>query len=732
MNRFAMSGRRTATGAALLCLLLHACCIGPDCYGEEEEAALLSSVVEDIGEDIRDNVPAGAKRMLIRTGDSEASRYAGNMLAHLFKSRYASEAFIAFPGLEDGPEDSATLSKNHLSRLRRADCETALILQEADGDGNAIRAVLYELNDGRRIYESVYPFRYGERLAFLAPHSGATPGELDAKDEGWLRLLEQVFPAVNPTEDSAFALAEGDYFFKRGFWRAAAERFNTAVEDTSNSDAFLHRVIALYMAGDVDVAREIVDAGLEKYPDSGPMYALKAWIVLRDGAPDDALMLLEQARLSDVTREGFYLFARYLVQNERERYQEAAESLFRAADVLPDNAFVQLSAGRYCWRQARLENAVEFYRRALAAGANGPQVFVEMGMALDASGEKQEALEILRKGVERYPAHLVLSQHLASLLKITGDYAGAVDVLESLARVCEHSAEAAIAWGDAAEVAWHTDEATRAYEEALQRDPASRLARLGLARIALRKSRPEAAKAVLHDMMQEEKRYCPAVILFARALAEEKQHEAAVEILEDAATDSDCEYSARIALSEVLCAIGRYEAAVEEARIALAIKAGARSYAALARAFLKGGELDSAMNAVKKGLEVQNTPELHLVSGLIYLARADIAEEGKDAVLQQALDAVNKALDMYPVFPDALACRGRISARRGEWQRAVGDLEKAAELDRWDPQLSWELAELLRNQLDRSEDAARYYRRHIELNGRYAEKAQALLGLKSP
>jgi len=686
---------------------------------QQEGVPTLRAALQSVAAAVLGPVQDGrAVAVLVPDGASETGRYAAAMLAFFLREGGAEAVVGATPRLpEELPE---RLGADSLITWRPRAARTVVLLQLRPAEGAyRLAAAVYTLESGKRLAVASAECRLDAGLAFLPT---ARRAELEPRDSRWLTLFGHIVPACGRSAGDfgqRMARAEGEHFFRRGMWEQAVGRLSQAA-DGEPCLSLVRLVFALHYAGRTEDALSRVEEALRLYAGNGPLYALKGWLLLRKGAPEDALMFLEQARLSDLAHEGYYWMARHLVAVEQGDAQTAERALLKAAELLPRVPYAQLEAARYYWRQARLQQAVRFYRAALEAGASSGDVWVELGMALDASGRREEALEAFRTACRKEPDNPAAARHLAAALAAAGRGEEAVRVLKEAAARRPDRVDMLIAYADAAARMWRTAEAEEAYRLAAARDPALPRAPVGIALMMLRRRRFAKAQELLAAVLASNPDCQPARVALGRVLAAQGRLAEGVAALQEAARYPGTEAAARLVLAELYRRAGQCEQAVHQAQIVVAARADAEAYAALARAFICAGQWEKAASAVKRALE--SDPR----AARAHLAAAELAAARQR--LDDALGEAERAVQLEPYWPEGLVLAGRLCLEAGRLEDCARYWSRAADLDRWDAELQWELAELLRTRLDRPREACRYYRRHVELRGAHAEEAMRLLG----
>jgi tetratricopeptide (TPR) repeat protein len=657
--------------------------------------------------------------LLVRPDASELERYGAEMLGFSLRRQGVDVGVTVYAKMdvpaEEPPDPMAVAEPAELKRI--AGPLAIAVWVPARDTGAFFIAAVYRAENGKRLAMTRQAFLLPEDLAFLA-QARELPELADAERE-WLDLLDRLFPSrrVEMTAEQEWAQAEGLHFFRRGLWAQAADRLGKAGE-AARAVCPWRIAVALQRAGQGKQALEQVESALKLQPDSGPLYALKASL-LRADAPKDAKMFLEQARLSDVPHEGFYWIAYYLVEAEQGNKEAAEQALLKGADALPREPFAQLKAARHLWRAARLPEAVTYFRRALDAGADSADVWAELATVLDACGQAQDALTACRRAFEMNPGNPAVAHHLSAMLKSQGQYDEALAVLTTAADARPDKVELPAALGDSAVALWRLDEAEAAYRRAVARDAGFLPARIGLAHVQAMRRSCARAEELLRALLAAHPECQPARIELAHALAGQGRVEDAAAVLEEVARRPDFEVRARIELAALQTRQANYEAAVHSAQVALAPGPNADGYAALARAFIGLKKWEEAEIAVKTGLEASPLSEaLCLASAELAVARGQY---------DVALEAADKVIKGNSYLPDALVLAGRACLQLDQPDKCATFWTRAAELDRWDATLQWDLAELYRTRLSNPAGGIRHYERHIELGGPHKGEAAQIL-----
>ena len=690
-----------------------------------EEAGQILPSLEDVLQGVAADLVAacsddGEGRMLVLAG-TDSSLLAGYVSAVL--PRYlagleqpAARVLVGETGLSgEGGELPPRFHPEVLGDLGGADDRFAVLVDARlrDGDG-LLAAAVYSLRSGDKAGEVRVPFRLSEQMSLSL---SAPAGELDHIQQDWFRLLGRIFRPGGVAQEGLGArlrLTEGLYFFERGLWADAALRLLEVAEPSPNS-IFMQAVLALQLAGEGEKAAEVLQSVIKSHSGSGPLYALNVLLLLQQGSFEDAVILLDHARLLDLSREGFYRYARGLIAEQQGDEDTAKENYVEAAQMLQLEPFVQLKLAALYWGKYDLKNAVEFYRRAIEAGGGSTAVWSELGLALDVSGDTDGAIEAFRQALELDPRSARVAWHLSSLLKRRGRYEDALEVLQRVSCAEPIRPALLVSYGEAAAEMWRIAEAEQALQRALALAPDSVSAKVRLAELSLLRRHYEEARASLQELLVSNPEFQPARVAMAKLLVADGRVDDAVEMLSGAARGSRDEAPVRLALCMAHLQAGRYKEAEKQAQIALQAQKSVTAYSLLTMAFVASGELENARTAARSGLELSSR------SALSHIALARVLEaEGRD---EEALQRCREALDLNPYSYEALKFTGWLHRKMGQWSDCADVWQKALGLNQWDAELHWQLAEVLRKDLKRRGRALSHYEAHVQLGGMRAREA---------
>jgi len=270
-----------------------------------------------------------------------------------------------------------------------------LALQEGDLDGAAERFEAL-LRQGRYVYESLF------NLGAIAESRGndADAYELYARVVGGDYAVTAQGRAARikrETESLQAALQHLEQFGEsRPLYRLDMIAAQAALLDGS---------------GDSDAALAVLDAAIDRYPDSVSLRLQKSFLLERIGRARDSIEVLEalyEERPADPVVMNALGYT--LVDGTRE-YQRGYELIDAALEESPDSGAILDSMGWALHKLRRNEEALEYLERARERIAD-PEVDLHIGEVQWALGRRDEAVATWRAAAERFPDDEELRERL--------------------------------------------------------------------------------------------------------------------------------------------------------------------------------------------------------------------------------------------------------------------------------------------------------------------------------
>jgi tetratricopeptide (TPR) repeat protein len=163
--------------------------------------------------------------------------------------------------------------------------------------------------------------------------------------------------------------------------------------------------------GEKSRSLDILDAGLEQYPDSFDLRMARVFAYERAGKADAAVRELRRL-LKDRPGDAVVQNALgYTLADRNQDLAEAAELIGAALAQTPDSAAVLDSKGWVLFRQGQFAEALEYLQRARELGDDA-EIDLHLGEVQWALGNRDEARKTWQEALERQPDDARLKERL--------------------------------------------------------------------------------------------------------------------------------------------------------------------------------------------------------------------------------------------------------------------------------------------------------------------------------
>jgi serine/threonine-protein kinase len=350
----------------------------------------------------------------------------------------------------------------------------------------------------------------------------------------------------------------------------------------------------------------------------------------------DRQKLTELARQADVKRLSPMLLASVGWRLE-ELGGPGVELLERGQRRWPGDFWLNFNLGSALHQRGRWEEAVGYYRAALAARPRTVAVYNNLGRALKAKGDLDGAIAAYKKAIAIGPKHVLPHYNLGNALQAKQDLDGAIAQYKKAIAIDPKLALAHNNLGLALKDKRDLDGAIAAYKKAIAIDPKLALAHnnLGLA-------------------LKDKRDLDGAIAAYKKAIAIDPKFAAAHSNLGIALADKQ----------DLDGAIAAFKKA-----IALNPK-DAKAHCNLGIALKAKGDLDGAIAAYKKVLALDpKDAEVHTNLGLALYAKGDLG--GAIGEYQKAIAIHPKLAQAHIGLGQALLAKGRFAEARTGTRRAL-------------------------------------------------------------
>lgn len=203
---------------------------------------------------------------------------------------------------------------------------------------------------------------------------------------------------------------------KEGDTAEAIRQLDLINEPTVRFQAQIHKAVLLSRTGDLDGARDTLQALDPQLDSERTVLALTQASILRDaGRTDEAVTVLEQAD-TDIPDTAELKYDLAMLYERQGRYDDFERLMRRVIELMPDNANAYNSLGyTFADRNIKLEEAEELLERALELEPDNPYILDSVGWYLYRTGDYVGSLEYLRRSWHQLPSGEVAA-HLGEVL----------------------------------------------------------------------------------------------------------------------------------------------------------------------------------------------------------------------------------------------------------------------------------------------------------------------------
>jgi len=352
------------------------------------------------------------------------------------------------------------------------------------------------------------------------------------------------------------------------------------------------------------------------------------------------------------------------------RYDEALTTLQSAGAPLESTAAGKFALGGAYLAAKKTEQGSDLLTAASKAAPDDPRESFWNGFA---AATRQPADLVAadlayREALKRDPKFLPASLKLAALLQQQNKAQESLAVLRAAEEAGAPAAILQLAWGDALVMAKEPVKAEEVFRKALQTEPKSARARMGVAAALQAQDKLKEAKTYLEETLKEMPDTPGLRERLATVCLALGQKDEALARYQEELNTGRVTPALSLALARLALDLGKLEIAQSEAKkVQDENPRNAESAYLLARVSETRGELGTALAQYRRALQWDKLPEYNLAYGRVLL------KVGKDQDAETALDAASS-------LPEARMERGRAYFRRGDMAKALVDFKEAAKM----------------------------------------------------
>jgi tetratricopeptide (TPR) repeat protein len=497
----------------------------------------------------------------------------------------------------------------------------------------------------------------------------------------------------------------------------------------------------------------------------------RAWLleVARRGDPDewrdrfrDLKVWQDRSRLEALARELLADGGRLARQKPpllvlmgvalREARADPVPLLAAAQALHPDDFWLNFTLGDTLRLARRWDEAIGFYRGALAVRPSAVVVYNNLGVALEDKRQLDEAIQAYRKAIELDPTYALAHCNLGNALGTKGNLDEAIQEYRKAIELDPRDDFPHTNLGIALYAKGHLDEAIREYRLAIELDPKDARTHYNLGNALRARGQLDEAIQAYRKALELNSRHAPAHNELGNALYARRQFDEAIQEYRLAIDLDPKAAQPHYNLGNVWQDRGQLDDAIREYRKAIELDPRyAKPHSELGNVLQDKGQVDEAIREYRKAIELDPKlapPHNNLGNALLAKGQPDeatqeyrqaIAFDPKDAWphnglgnvlftrrhLDEAIEEYRQAIDLNPRLAQPHNGLGNVFYARGQLDEAIQEYRKAIEMNPRYARSHHNLGNALRarGQLD---EAIQAYRKAIELDPKLAQSHGAL------
>jgi tetratricopeptide (TPR) repeat protein len=224
------------------------------------------------------------------------------------------------------------------------------------------------------------------------------------------------FGAASPQFATQMLVARGQILVQIGRSDAAMDLIDSALEEAPGDEALTFAQVQLYLeladqqssSNDLDAAERLLSEGLRKHPGNLSIRYAQALLFENQGRMRKAATVLERLVEEEPTNPAVLNAYGYLLTDEFDRHDEAADYIRRALAMDSDNAAIIDSMGWVLFHLGQYEAALDYLERA-ARLVTDPEMLAHLIDVHWKLGNREIARQLLDSSLAEFPdsRHLI-------------------------------------------------------------------------------------------------------------------------------------------------------------------------------------------------------------------------------------------------------------------------------------------------------------------------------------
>lgn len=298
------------------------------------------------------------------------------------------------------------------------------------------------------------------------------------------------------------------------------------------------------------------------------------------------------------------LYGKGIATGKSGRPQIGLEYLEKAFALSPDKAIIPFTAGTYHFLLREPEKAIEYYEKAIDLSPDYSDAWFNMGIAYGALKRPEKALLCITKAMELSGTSAEALYNIGNAYYMAEQYEEAAEYLKNAAELAPDDYQINYKLFDSHKKIGEHRAALKYMEKVCSLEPDNLLHRFELAKLNFSTYNTEKAIIQLKELKDIAPELPEIDSYLGYSLIIMKKYDEAIPVLENALKADSGNYMILTILAETCCKTGRYEDAIEKAKLAMQSNPGSWGpYALIAMGYTGLFKYDRALKWIDKGLK---------------------------------------------------------------------------------------------------------------------------------